>query len=717
MADPTRVQDDGGFVLELPEVSAHPTGPDRPGTAFMYFKRGEGAYVKRFGLAQETFLTSYKPDSEDAIVQGEKDIASGVAALDSSKFVLSDGVKLRERASAPAAASNVGWFYTMDDGGDTEPFYKDDKDRVCQFIKDGAVNGGAVGLGAAAADRMVFTDGAGMFSSESTLKHAAGGVVRFGDGVIGAPSMSFSGENGSGLYRAGAGQVNLSVLGGDALRASGSGVVIPGNLTVLGTTVTLNTETLDVEDRAIHVNHIDGIAPVPAALAGFSVHRGSVDGITPRDHAAMLWVSDSDVDDPSTGTGFWRFSAQTDGDDITVGADLDAQMRMLRVSRNNGIGIRFENDNLADIGADGATRPRSLFVGTSIISPTIGPSAAQQHTLPAIASDTFALLLAAQDLTSKTLITSSVTGLLTYTSGVAITAGSYQRGRDLDATNQLHDNVPTGAGFERSINDVAVETLDATSGLKVSSSAARGLWLVPIAGAEVSTTLQFRPASAGVNERYWALSAYGQQPGELTLSVGNAKGSDPYDNPTNATSVMRIDGLNKRVGIGNGPLTPSYPLDIKQASNVFLGLGNWATLGNDSGLGDHLKIGGIVAAQWTAVEIWAGNAERATFGASEIVLNDPGNDIDFRVESDTEANALFVDAALNRVACFTGTPNFDFDVAGGKRVGLGAPSSAPTDADLDNGQMSAWLDEVGNLLTIRVRYSDGTLKTGTVALV
>lgn len=47
-----------------------------------------------------------------------------------------------------------------------------------------------------------------------------------------------------------------------------------------------------------------------------------------------------------------------------------------------------------------------------------------------------------------------------------------------------------------------------------------------------------------------------------------------------------------------------------------------------------------------------------------------------------------------------------------------APASAPTDGNLAAAQITFYLDESGNNLKIRVRYSDGTtLKTGTVALV
>lgn len=49
---------------------------------------------------------------------------------------------------------------------------------------------------------------------------------------------------------------------------------------------------------------------------------------------------------------------------------------------------------------------------------------------------------------------------LLFASGVAVTAASYYMGRDADATNQMHFNVPTGAGWEWSVNDVAFLTMN-----------------------------------------------------------------------------------------------------------------------------------------------------------------------------------------------------------------------------------------------------------------
>lgn len=55
-----------------------------------------------------------------------------------------------------------------------------------------------------------------------------------------------------------------------------------------------------------------------------------------------------------------------------------------------------------------------------------------------------------------------ITNPLKWSEGKAVVAGDYSIGRDLDATNQLHLNVPTGATFELSVNDTPELVLSAT---------------------------------------------------------------------------------------------------------------------------------------------------------------------------------------------------------------------------------------------------------------
>jgi hypothetical protein len=51
-----------------------------------------------------------------------------------------------------------------------------------------------------------------------------------------------------------------------------------------------------------------------------------------------------------------------------------------------------------------------------------------------------------------------------------------------------------------------------------------------------------------------------------------------------------------------------------------------------------------------------------------VVVNEPGADVDFRVESDTDANCLFVDASANAVGVGTASPGSKLDVKGTLRL-------------------------------------------------
>jgi|MDSZ01.2.fsa_nt_gb hypothetical protein len=59
-----------------------------------------------------------------------------------------------------------------------------------------------------------------------------------------------------------------------------------------------------------------------------------------------------------------------------------------------------------------------------------------------------------------------------------------------------------------------------------------------------------------------------------------------------------------------------------------------------------------------------GGAERLEIGSSEVVFNDPSNDVDFRVESNSNTHRLFVDAANDRVGIGTSGPKEVIDARG-----------------------------------------------------
>jgi hypothetical protein len=86
----------------------------------------------------------------------------------------------------------------------------------------------------------------------------------------------------------------------------------------------------------------------------------------------------------------------------------------------------------------------------------------------------------------------------------------------------------------------------------------------------------------------------------------------------------------------------------------------WITIGTIDQTGDTFTLTSAVSA--------------TTLNTSgQVVFNDAGADVDFRVEGDTNANLLFVDASSDRVGINTTSPNAKFEVASGasgETVGL-----------------------------------------------
>ncbi len=93
-------------------------------------------------------------------------------------------------------------------------------------------------------------------------------------------------------------------------------VTITGNLTVNGSTTTINSTTLEVDDRVIRVNKTTGANdPVPSAITGISVYRGAIASVA-RDAYGLFW------DESATK---WKLAVNTGADDATIGAYLSLQ--------------------------------------------------------------------------------------------------------------------------------------------------------------------------------------------------------------------------------------------------------------------------------------------------------------------------------------------------------------------------------------------------------
>jgi len=62
---------------------------------------------------------------------------------------------------------------------------------------------------------------------------------------------------------------------------------------------------------------------------------------------------------------------------------------------------------------------------------------------------------------------------------------------------------------------------------------------------------------------------------------------------------------------------------------------------------------------------------KVTFGATEVVFNDAGNNVDFRIEGDNEANLFFVDASADAIGIGTATPSSTLHSVGTTILGTG----------------------------------------------
>jgi hypothetical protein len=81
---------------------------------------------------------------------------------------------------------------------------------------------------------------------------ANGSTLLAADGTAAAPGVSFAAETDVGMYRIGADILGFSTAGTERLRIAADGTVtVVGDFVVLGTTTTINTQTLSVEDPLI----------------------------------------------------------------------------------------------------------------------------------------------------------------------------------------------------------------------------------------------------------------------------------------------------------------------------------------------------------------------------------------------------------------------------------------------------------------------------------
>ena len=145
-------------------------------------------------------------------------------------------------------------------------------------------------------------------------------------------------------------------------------------------------------------------------------------------------------------------------------------------------------------------------------------------------------------------------------------------------------------------------------------------------------------------------------------------------------NMIRVDGGNNRIGFGFNAPAQSFAVQFTNATRVgtFFDDGvNGAAMYNGAAvLGVSRKSNGSTSLAGPIFEVGRDNSSTATYNvdhsfltvrSNETVINEDGQDYDFRVESDGNANMLFVDGGNNRVGIGTSSP--------GHALSLGPTSS------------------------------------------
>ena len=284
---------------------------------------------------------------------------------------------------------------------------------------------------------------------------------------------------------------------------------------------------------------------------------------------ATVDAFDRNTTTPNRGTtttdanGYWTLSIATEGRydvRVTSGSsirflkyDASEQMQELEV---NVLKIRDSNDTHTY-----EFVPSDLAANRTITIPLL----AGNDTLPLIG---FAQTWSAIQTHSARIDMSA--SAIRWTSGVAVTAAQYEITRDADGTNQLHFNVPTGATFEWSTNDVSQMVFNAGLLLINATSAANATIAVVIQQgandnnifelkssdvahgitdiAETDTYAQVRKATAAEGGFFLRGFTTGVTGATSAVFLAGSHGATPdTTDTTSSVGVVRLSG-NKKSG-------------------------------------------------------------------------------------------------------------------------------------------------------------------------
>ena len=161
-------------------------------------------------------------------------------------------------------------------------------------------------------------------------------------GTESAPGIAFESDDGNGIYLAGTDNVAISTGGSQRISVTNSGTTITGDLTVSGTTTTIESTTVTVDDKNIELGSVATPTDTTADGGGITL-KGATD-------KTINWVNS---------TGYWTFNTGIevgghlqidDSNEIRVGTGADLTITHDGTNTNlvNGTGDIIIRNNAND---------------------------------------------------------------------------------------------------------------------------------------------------------------------------------------------------------------------------------------------------------------------------------------------------------------------------------------------------------------------------------
>jgi len=143
-------------------------------------------------------------------------------------------------------------------------------------------------------------------------------------GTESAPGIAFESDDGNGIYLAGTDNVAISTGGSQRISVTNSGTTITGDLTVSGTTTTIESTTVTVDDKNIELGSVATPTDTTANGGGITL-KGATD-------KTINWVQS---------TGYWTFS---EGIEVNGHVQLD-DSNELRLGTGQDLKIYHDGSN------------------------------------------------------------------------------------------------------------------------------------------------------------------------------------------------------------------------------------------------------------------------------------------------------------------------------------------------------------------------------------